>query len=78
MNRLLASGPRAVSATLLVALLAVCSGGCAHVPAYDRGVLAHPTMSAAGMSGPGEAHVYAIHEGAVGGTVGAEGGCGCN
>ena len=65
--------------TLLLALLfAAASAGCAHVPAYDRAVLAHPTMTSGVLSGPGEAHVYAIHEGAVGGTVGAESGCGCN
>jgi hypothetical protein len=29
-------------------------------------------------AGPGESHVYAIQEGAVGGASAAEGGCGCN
>ncbi|MES1171998.1 MAG: DUF4266 domain-containing protein [Bacteroidota bacterium] len=29
-------------------------------------------------AGPGESHVYAIHEGAVGGGAAVEGGCGCN
>jgi Domain of unknown function (DUF4266) len=52
--------------------------GCAHVPAYDRGVLAHPTMATTDLAGSGESHVRAIQEGASGGTLGAGGGCGCN
>lgn len=52
--------------------------GCAHVPAFDRALLAHPTMTSGMLAGPGETHLWAIHEGAVGGTVGAESGCGCN
>ena len=63
---------------LCLSLAALASQGCAHVPAYDRALLAHPTMTSGTLAGPGEAHVYAIHEGAVGGTVGAESGCGCN
>ena len=62
----------------LLAVVALAATGCAHVPAYDRGVLAPPTMTSGALTGPGEAHVYAIHEGAVGGTLGAESGCGCN
>lgn len=62
----------------LFVCFALASAGCAHVPAYDRGVLAHPTMTSGALTGPGEAHVYAIHEGAVGGSLGAESGCGCN
>jgi hypothetical protein len=30
------------------------------------------------MARVGEAHVYSIREGAVGGGSGAQGGCGCN
>jgi hypothetical protein len=52
--------------------------GCSHVAPYDRGALAHPTMSAADLAGPSEAHVRAVHEGAVGGGAAAESGCGCN
>ncbi len=59
-----------------VALLA--AGGCARVPPYQRGRLAHPTMLLGATGGAAESHVYAIHEGAVGGGTGAEGGCGCN
>ena len=63
---------------LCLSWLLLVAQGCAHVPAYDRALLAHPTMTSGSLSSPGEAHVYAIHEGAVGGTVGAESGCGCN
>ena len=61
--------------TLLASLAAQ---GCAHVPAYDRQLLAHPTMAAGDLAGPGESHLRAIQEGATGGSVGAESGCGCN
>ena len=71
---------RFVAPVLAIALaaLALGSGGCVHVPPYQRGRLAHPTMLLGEMAGPGEAHVYAIHEGAVGGGSAVEGGCGCN
>ena len=53
--------------------------GCAHVPAYDRGRLAHPSMVTSDLAGPSEEHVRAVHEGAVGGGgLSAGGGCGCN
>ena len=52
--------------------------GCTHVPPFQRGRLAHPTMLLQETAGPGESHVYAIHEGAVGGGAAVEGGCGCN
>jgi hypothetical protein len=66
---------RAVWAALLAALL---TGGCASVKPYERGRLAHPSMSAARSGGAGEAHLHAVHEGATGGALGAESGCGCN
>jgi hypothetical protein len=70
-------------ALLGLVLLAIVAGavggaGCTHVPPYRRGRLAHPTMLLDDRAGPGEAHVYAIHEGAVGGGAAVEGGCGCN
>ncbi len=52
--------------------------GCSHVAAYQRGRLAHPTMSADDASSAAAEHVYAVHEGAMGGSVGATSGCGCN
>jgi hypothetical protein len=69
--------PRTTCLLVTFALGAVCAG-CTPVKAYERGRLAHPTMTGGRMSSAGEAHVNAIHEGATGGAVGVEGGCGCN
>jgi hypothetical protein len=63
---------------LLAVFLMSGVSGCARVPAYQRGRLAHPTMLLVDFAGPAESHVYAIQEGAIGGGSGAEGGCGCN
>jgi hypothetical protein len=63
-------------ALTMVPLLAAL--GCAHVEPYERGRLAHPTMLLGDPARPAAAHVHSIHEGAVGGGSGAEGGCGCN
>ena len=63
---------------LLVGMVLCSLGGCARVPAYQRGALAHPTMLLVSLAGPAESHIYAIQEGATGGGSGAEGGCGCN
>jgi hypothetical protein len=51
---------------------------CTHVAPYDRGKLAHPTMTTSDVAGPAEAHVRGVHEGASGGGEAAESGCGCN
>ncbi len=64
------------SLLLLAALMAL--GGCTHVQPWQRGKLAHPTMATSSFAGPAEEHVYAVHEGAVGGGAAAESGCGCN
>jgi hypothetical protein len=58
--------------------LATALGGCTRVAAYERGRLAHPSMSARQRMGAGQAHLYAIREGARGGSLGAGSGCGCN
>lgn len=52
--------------------------GCTRVAAYERGKLAHPTMVQSDPTGPSEAHVRAVQEGAIGGSLEAAGGCGCN
>lgn len=52
--------------------------GCAQVAPYERAKLAHPTMAASDIAGPGEEHLRAITEGAIGGSTGAGSGCGCN
>jgi len=54
------------------------SSGCANVAAYERGKLAHPTMAPSDGTSVAREHVYAIQEGAMGGTIGAASGCGCN
>ncbi|MDB4983106.1 MAG: hypothetical protein JWM82_3858 [Myxococcales bacterium] len=77
------SQPRSVAAAIAFAIVVgslgvVGFGGCARLKPYQRGRLAHPTMLLGETAGPGEAHVYAIQEGAVGGGAAVEGGCGCN
>lgn len=66
-----------VAAASLLALAALVLG-CTHVAPYERGNLAHPTMTTGELAGPSEAHVRGVHEGAVGGGASAESGCGCN
>ncbi len=57
----------------------VCSlSGCAHVAVYERGALAHPSMTTGDLASPSEEHVREVHEGAMGGSFSAGGGCGCN
>jgi Domain of unknown function (DUF4266) len=68
--------PVLVASALLA--FAACSLGCSHVAPYERSKLAHPTMAAGDMSSPGQSHVRSVLEGARGGNVGAESGCGCN
>ncbi|HVU02777.1 MAG TPA: DUF4266 domain-containing protein [Polyangiaceae bacterium] len=58
--------------------ISVVVSACAHVPAYDRGKLAHPTMQAGYEESPGVLHMRAVQEGATGGEVNASSGCGCN
>ena len=54
------------------------SAACGKVAVYERGRLAHRTMNPDDAASLGAEHVYAVHEGAVGGTAGAYRGCGCN
>jgi hypothetical protein len=53
------------------------ASGCTHVMPWERGRLAHPTMTNE-LAGAAEEHVYAVHEGATGGGAAGGGGCGCN
>lgn len=67
-----------VRSGLLLVLFATL-GACTHVASYERGKLAHPTMSDATLfTSPASQHVYAIHEGASGGGAIGSAGCGCN
>jgi uncharacterized membrane protein (DUF485 family) len=63
---------------LTVAMLALFLGGCVKVAPYERGMLAHPTMTPEEISIGLDAHVRAVSEGAAGGLGGGGGGCGCN
>lgn len=58
---------------------ALASAGCAHVAPYQRGTLAHPTMTTEDVSTGLDEHVKAVSEGSEGGGLnGGGGGCGCN
>jgi len=59
-------------------VLFAAASGCAGVAPYDRGRLAHPSMTTSDLAGPGESHTRAVQEGATGGGFEAGGGCGCN
>jgi hypothetical protein len=63
---------------LSIAAFSSAIGGCAPVAPYERGKLAHPTMTAGALSTMGEEHLHAISEGATGGSGGTGSGCGCN
>ena len=62
---------------LVFALIAIGATGCTHVAPYDRGRLAHPTMTQ-GVESAAAEHLHAVQEGAAGGGSVAESGCGCN
>ncbi|MBN9163225.1 MAG: hypothetical protein BGO98_00935 [Myxococcales bacterium 68-20] len=59
-------------------VLLVAAAGCTRVAPHQRGRLAHPSMTQSSVIGPGEQHVRAVQEGAVGGSLDATSGCGCN
>lgn len=63
---------------LVAGMLALALSACAKVAPYERGMLAHPTMSADEISIGLDGHVRAVSEGAAGGLGGGGGGCGCN
>lgn len=62
---------------LSVAMLSLLAG-CVKVAPYERGVLAHPTMTPEEIAIGLDGHVRAVSEGAAGGLGGGGGGCGCN
>ncbi len=65
-------------AAALGASLAVMAAGCRTVHVYERGYLAHPTMTTDSPQGRAEEHMRSVHEGAAGGSGVSGGGCGCN
>lgn len=55
------------------------STGCVAVKPWQRSTLSHRSMLLTPRLGePYHAHLRSIREGAVGGEIGAGGGCGCN
>lgn len=68
--------PRGVGVVLVAAALA---GGCASVPAWERGNLAKPQMAfdVNPTDSALRAHAYSSREAAASGAVGEGGGCGC-
>lgn len=63
---------------LAISGLAFGSTACAHVAPHERAKIAHRTMTAGDLTGAGESHLRSVLEGATGGSIGAESGCGCN
>lgn len=59
-------------------LAAASTTACVKVAPYERGTLAHPTMTTDDMAIGVDAHVRGVSEGASGGLGGGGGGCGCN
>jgi hypothetical protein len=77
MHRSIVAVDRRVRVLAAVALLSFASA-CVKVAPYERGMLAHPTMTAEEISIGLDSHVRAVSEGAAGGLGGGGGGCGCN
>ena len=72
------SRPWLFALPIAIALSCASLAGCVHVAPYERGMLAHPTMTVDDVSTAMEEHVRAVSEGAAGGLSGGGGGCGCN
>lgn len=69
---------RGLGAIAALFMVASATQGCAHVAPYERGSLAHPTMTTDSTATAMEQHVRSISEGGSGGVSGGGGGCGCN
>lgn len=61
-----------------ISFVALALSACSHVAPYERERLAHRTMVETQYVGPAEGHVRAVQEGAMGGSLEAVNGCGCN
>ena len=68
--------PSHVSVLMLVA--SILTSGCVKVAPYQRGTLAHPSMTTDDIAIGVDGHVRGVSEGAAGGLGGGGGGCGCN
>jgi hypothetical protein len=58
--------------------LVLTNAACVKVMPYQRGTLAHPSMSTDEMGIGIDGHVRGVSEGAAGGLSAGGGGCGCN
>ena len=67
-----------ITIALTAVLFTLLISGCAKVAPYERGMLAHPTMTPEEIAIGLDGHVRAVSEGAAGGLGGGGGGCGCN
>jgi hypothetical protein len=63
---------------LLATASVLATTACVKVAPYERGILAHPTMTTDDVTTGLEEHVRGVSEGAAGGLGGGGGGCGCN
>ncbi len=70
--------PSLVLALGAVSVALAALSGCAPVAPYQRGTLAHPTMTTDEIATGLDEHVRAVSEGSNGGLGGGGGGCGCN
>lgn len=70
--------PSHVNVLLLLAALLTSASGCVKVAPYQRGTLAHPSMTTDDIAIGVDGHVRGVSEGAAGGLGGGGGGCGCN
>lgn len=77
-QRILRTVAKGFAAVMLAGIAGAFGTGCTAVAPYERGKLAHPTMTAGDLSSMGEQHLRAIDEGATGGSAGTGSGCGCN
>lgn len=69
---------KVVSTATALVIFGGLAAGCAPVAPYQRGALAHPTMTAEDLASGLQTHVQAVSEGGSGGLGGGGGGCGCN
>lgn len=69
---------RAVTTVTACVAFLTLAAGCVKVAPYQRGTLAHPTMTTDDVATGIDGHVRGVAEGASGGLGGGGGGCGCN
>lgn len=72
------TGPKVLAKVFGLLAVGLFLSACTKVAPYERGMLAHPTMTPEEISIGLDGHVRAVSEGAAGGLGGGGGGCGCN